>query len=204
LAALVGLLAVPPVRAAILEFLQIGAVRIWRVAPTPSPPPVTTPHITPRPSPTSMTSVLDLEGATTLDDAKARVPFPLRWPTHPPDLGPPDHVFVQDLDGVAVILVWMQPNAPDQVRMSLHLLTSDVIAWKMGVRRVSETTVHGQAAVWAEGPYIISMRTGDWEARRLMPGRVLIWQAGTITYRLESDLTLEEAVHMAESVGLTP
>lgn len=197
LALLVALLAVPPVRAAILEFLQIGAVRIWLVEPTPTPAP---PTVTPQPTPTSMTSVLDLLGETTLADAQRQAPFPLRLPAYPPDLGSPDHVYVQDLDGTAVILVWMDNTTPDRVRMSLHLLESDVIAWKMGLQRVGETEVHGQEAVWAQGPYVVSLRNGDWEARRLVEGHVLIWQARAVTYRLESDLALGEAVRVAESL----
>jgi hypothetical protein len=197
LALLVGLLAVPPVRAAIREFLQIGAVRIWLVEPTPAPT-----ATRPEPTPTSMVSVLQLSGATTLAEAQAAAPFPIRLPTLPADLGEPDHVFLQNLDGVAVILVWMQDDQPDQVRMSLHLLSSDVIAWKMGPQRVTETTVSGQPAVWAEGPYVISLRNGNWEARQLVSGHVLIWQAEGVTYRLESDLPLDEALRVAESLAL--
>jgi hypothetical protein len=196
LALLAGLLAVPPVRAAIREFLQIGAVRIWLVEPTPAPT-----ATRPQPTPTSMVSVLQLSGATTLAEAQAEAPFPIRLPTWPADLGAPDHVFLQNLDGTAVILVWMDEQQPDQVRLSLHLLSSDVIAWKMGPQRVAETTVDGQPAVWAEGPYVISLRNGSWETRQLVSGHVLIWQADSVTYRLESDLTLDEAVRVAESLA---
>lgn len=196
LALLAGLLAVPPVRAALREVLQIGAVRIWLVEPTPTPT-----ATRPQPTPTSMVSVLQLSGATTLAEAQAEAPFPIRLPTFPPNLGEPDYVFLQNLDGVAVILVWMQDDQSNQVRLSLHLLSSDVIAWKMGPRRVTETTVGGQPAVWAEGPYVLSLRNGTWEPRQLVSGHVLIWQADDVTYRLESDLTLDEAVRVAESLA---
>ena len=51
---LVGLLAVPPVRAALRQWLQIGAVRIWLVEPTPTAPALGPAHSdapTPRPTP---------------------------------------------------------------------------------------------------------------------------------------------------------
>ena len=71
---LAGLLAVPQVRAAVMEFLQIGAIRIFLTEPTPTatslpatPLPGSASTPTPRPSATPLSSVLDLAGETTLD-----------------------------------------------------------------------------------------------------------------------------------------
>jgi hypothetical protein len=36
--------------------------------------------------------------------------------------------------------------------------------------------------------------------RRLVEGQVLIWEADGITYRLETELSMEEAVAIAESL----
>ncbi|MFN8494688.1 MAG: hypothetical protein U0350_44210 [Caldilineaceae bacterium] len=202
---LIGLLSVPPVRAALLEFLQIGAVRIRFVQPTPAPTPITTmPPITfvpPQPTVPAITSVLDLAGETTLVQAQHTVKFPIRLPTYPADLGPPDKVFLQHIDGTIVVLVWLDQTHPHQVRMSLHLLTSAGIAWKMlDPNQVAQTTVHGQLAAWTYGPYIISTGSGPWETTRLMQGHALIWTDGEITYRLECNLSLSEAVRVAESL----
>jgi hypothetical protein len=38
------------------------------------------------------------------------------------------------------------------------------------------------------------------DLRRLIDGRVLIWEQGSITYRLETDLEMDEAVKIAESL----
>lgn len=65
-----GMMAVPPIRAAVVDFLQVGAIRIWRVEPTPAP----TPQATPLPS------ILDLAGETTLFQARAQVDFPIYFP----------------------------------------------------------------------------------------------------------------------------
>jgi hypothetical protein len=54
--------------------------------------------------------------------------------------------------------------------------------------------------VWAEGPYLLQLSGGDIDLRRLVEGHVLIWTDGPITYRLETDLTLDEAVRIAESL----
>ncbi len=204
-----GLLAVPQVRAALLEFLQVGAVRIFLVEPTPTPTPATiipeTPATaTPRPSPTPISSLLDLAGETTLAEAQAQVDFPIRLPAYPTDLGPPDWVFLQDLGGPMVVLVWAKPDQPDQVGLSLHLLGSGVFMGKGPPVTLQETTVNSQQAYWTEGPYLVQIERGNQyleDMRRLIEGHVLIWTEGEITYRLETDLPLEEAVKIGESLA---
>lgn len=189
------LLSVPPVRAALLDFLQIGAVRIWFVEPS-----LTSTPIAP-PTATSRMPVLNVAGETTLAEAQLRVKFPIHLPTIPPDLGPPDKVYLQDLDGAAVILVWLDHSYPGQVRMSLHLLISPTTVRKMvDPSQVTPTRVHNRPAVWTDGPYLLTARNGRWTTTRLLQGHTLIWQAGAITYRLESSLTLPEAVRVAESL----
>lgn len=229
-----SLLAVPQVRAGLLEVLRIGAVEIRLIEPTaipiptpaPSPtatvrPPTATPDTsrtpgltptssatptpvpptaTPSPTPTPLTSVLDLAGETTLAKAQAKVDFPIRLPAYPPDLGAPDRVFLQDLEGSAVILVWLEPEQPDQVRLSLHELGPGAFVSKGPPPVVEETTVHGQRALWTTGTYYVKSRGGSYGNKRLIEGHVLIWTEGEITYRLETDLSLEEAVRVAESL----
>jgi hypothetical protein len=201
---LAGLLAVPQVRAAVVEWLQLGAVRIFLVEPTPSPTPTplpttasATPTATPLPSPTPLASILDLAGETTLAEAQAQVDFPVRLPA---GLGPPDLVFLQDLDEPAVILVWLDPANPRQVQLSLHQLSSGALVEKGQPVVIEETTVNGEQALWTTGPYILRSRSGDYSFRRLIDGHVLIWVENTITYRLETALSLEEARRIAESL----
>lgn len=206
-----GLLAVPQVRAALVEYLQIGAVRIFLVEPTLTPTPTPAPAsskerpatATPRPSPTPLSSLLDLAGETTLAEANKKASFLVRLPTYPADLGQPDRVFFQQMGGPVVVLVWLGPPQPERVRLSLTEMGPGTFAEKGNPGAVQETKVNGQRALWAEGPYILQVRRGsdlDYDLRRLVEGRVLIWTTGAITYRLESDLTLEEAVKVAESL----
>ena len=203
-----GLMAVPQVRAAVFEILRIGAIRIVPLASTPTVTPAfaptgTAPVVKPSPSPTPLSSVLDLAGETTLADARARASFPIRVPTYPPDLGPPDHVFLQDLGGPVVVLVWMDSTQPDRVRMSLHELGPDTFAEKIQPPVVQETTVNGQHAVWTEGPHLLQfLRDGQviYDARRLVQGHTLVWTQGNVTYRLETNLSLNEAVRIAASL----
>lgn len=205
-----GLLAVPQVRAALVEYLQIGSVRIFLAEPTSTPTPLpatpqpkATPTSTPQPTPTPLASVLDLAGETTFAEAEQRAGFPVRLPTYPPDLGPPDRVYLQDMNGPVVVLVWLEPDQPAQVRFSLHELGPDTFAQKGEPRLIQETTVQGQRAAWTEGPYLLQFRRGnrvDYDLGRLVEGHVLVWAEGKITYRLENSLSLTEAVKIAESL----
>ena len=201
------LLAVPPVRAAVLEVLRFGAVRIFLIEPTPVPtlPPPTDGHAarpmaTPRPTPTPLASLLDLAGETTLAEAEAQVDFPIRLPGYPPDLGPPDQVFLQDFDGPLLVLVWLAPGQPARVRLSLHQLGPGTFAGKGAPTVIEETSVNDKPALWLEGEHLLTLRNGNFGPRRLVYGHVLLWAEDQITYRLETDLTLEEAVRVAESV----
>lgn len=208
-----SLMLIPPARAAIIEFIQIGVVRIFSAEPTPvSPPqqeaPSTLVPVTATPKPTSQPLIPILErlaGEMTLEEAHQAVDYPLLLPSYPSSLGQPDRVFVQDADGAMTILVWIDPEQPDAVLMSLHFLPPN--SWaikKVEPTLVQETTVNGQRAIWTIGPYPIRYSSGDIDFTRLIDGHVLIWTDGDVTYRLETDLSLEEAVKIAESLEPVP
>jgi hypothetical protein len=204
-----SLMLIPPARAAILEFIQIGIVRIFRAEPTPITPPQqeissSLPPVTETPSATAAPLIPVLErlaGERSLTGAQQLVDYPILLPSYPPDLGLPDRIFVQDADGDMTILIWINPEDPTQVLISLHLIPPG--SWaveKMKPARVQETTVNGQRAVWAVGPYPVQFSNGNLDFVRLIDGHVLIWTEGEVTYRLETELTMEEAVRVAESL----
>ena len=122
-----ALMLVPPARAAILDFIQIGVVRILR-GPNLPPAPVYAPTsmptaglqspVTPITATPGSPAALDLDGETALADAQTKVAFPVLLPSYPPDLGKPDRVYVQDMGGAMLLLVWLDPARPDRVRMS--------------------------------------------------------------------------------------
>lgn len=204
-----SLMLIPPARAAILEFIQIGVVRIFRMEPTPVPPPnqqfpVTMIPVTATPAVTAQPLIPMLEnlaGETTLEEAQKKVNYPILLPTYPSNIGKPDRVFVQDTGGAMTVLVWIDPQRPDKVLMSLHFLpTGSWAIKKMEPTQIQETTVNGQRAIWAIGPYPLQLSNGNIDFRRLIEGHVLIWTQGNITYRLETDLSLDEAIKIAESL----
>ncbi len=201
---------VPEVRAGLLEFLQLGAVRIRLIEPTPTatsfplPAGIGTPRpptAAPSPSPTPLSSILDLAGRTTLQGAQARAGFEILLPSYPEDLGPPDEVFLQNLGGPLVVLVWLDSQEPGRVEFSLHQFGSgSAAAEKSAPEVILQTSVNGREALWTEGPHMLQMANGDHRLVRLVEGNVLIWVEGEITYRLETDLPLDEAVRIAESL----
>src|SRR5688572_22059100 len=75
---------VPEVRAAVLSLLRVGSVTLLRETPTVAP------------TLDMVQTVLMLEGRTTLEAARASLPFDVLLPSYPPDLGSPDYIFVPD------------------------------------------------------------------------------------------------------------
>lgn len=207
-----SLLLIPPARAAILELIQVGVVRILRAEPTPIVTPQTEPSgmtpVTATPAVTPQTLIPLLErmaGEMTFEEAQVQVNYPILLPSYPEDLGLPDRIFVQDADGPMAILIWLDPQNAGEIQMSLHFLPPN--SWaikKVEPTMIEETRVNGNYAVWAVGPYPLRYKDGDLDFTRMIDGHVLIWQDGEITYRLETDLPLEEAVRIAESLDPTP
>lgn len=199
-----SLMLIPPVRAAVVEFIQIGIVRIF---PRPTESPIDTiGTATPAlPSKPLLLSLSRIAGETTLADAQERVGYSILLPSYPAELGLPDHVFLQDADGVMTILVWLDPADSDRVLMSLHFIPEGSWGYeKSEPRTIEETDVNGQRAIWAVGPYPLRLVDDNLDFTRLIDGNVLIWAEGELTYRLETNQTLEEAIKTAESLEPIP
>lgn len=214
-----GLMAVPQTRAAVLSFFgRIGAIDIFidEAAPTPAPtrPPATgqplpagglplsataTPRTAPTPRPTLAHSLasLNLGEPVSLDEAVSRA---RGVPLIPAELGDPDEVYThRGVDLPAITLVWRMAGGP----VSLTQIAIGEYAHKMVTQQsIEETTVDGRPAVWLAGPHALQL-LGDWRPNApVIASNVLIWTDGEMTFRLEGDLTLDEARRIAES--LTP
>jgi len=220
IAIVTALMLVPPVRAAVQEWIRIGVVRILPPLSTPTPtaipsqqsnlgllPDTAAPDPTLSNPPTTPTafSLENLAGETTLEEARARLSFPILVPSYPQGLGLPQRVYLQDQGGPMLVLVWLNPANPEHIELSLHILTSG--SWaveKIKPQVIQNTTVKGQPAVWVEGPYFLQLLNRNFDLLRLIEGHVLIWTQDDLTYRLETDLSLDEAVLMAESLVPIP
>lgn len=215
-----ALLAAPPTRAAILAFFaRVGAIEIFvdetaptaapstAVPSTPAPPPTALPAITSAPTGAGTASrpvahslsLFDLGQPTTLAEAGRAVGF---TPHLPAALGEPDEVYHHRVDLPAVTYVW---RGPDGVPLSLTQIGIAEFARKMvGGGNVEDTTVNDAPAVWLTGPHTLQLLGDRPPGALLITSNVLIWAQDGFTYRLEGNLTLEEAVAIAESVAPTP
>lgn len=211
-----ALLAAPPTRAAILAFFaRVGAIEIFldetaptavpptAVPSTPAPPltalPVTASAPTGAGTVSHSLSLLDLGQPTTLAEAGQRAGFTPHLPTA---LDEPDEVYHHRVDLPALTYVW---RGPDGAPLSLTQIGVAEFARKLiADGHIEDTTVNGAPAVWLSGPHTLQLLGDRPPGALLITSNVLIWTQDGFTYRLEGDLTLEEAMAIAASVAPTP
>lgn len=184
----VGALAIPPVRAGIADFFQVGSVRIWRI-----PPKATLPPATDEP----------LGEAVTLAEAQAEVWYPILLPTYPSGIGDPDVIWLLAPEEDGIQLVWYGNDHHPELRLTQFGAGFWVHKWGPALEgETPATTVNGRYAAWVPGPHTWRFIGPQGERFVTVPqgSTVLIWSTGEITYRLESTLPQAEAVQIAESL----
>jgi hypothetical protein len=204
LVSLVSLLAVPDVRARVLEFLQIGSVRVSLE------PDVVMPGATEKsanalvstrfkPGPYGTVIALPLvRGEVTLQEARNVLDLPIHLPSYPADLGEPDHVYVQHVgDEEFAILVWLGEEERPQI--ALYILGPNTRLTKGLPEAISMLTINENLAALVTGNHVLQF-AGSQQSGILVQAPTLIWQANGVTYRLEADLPIDEIVRLAESI----
>ena len=191
----------PAARRAVADWLGIGGVRIVHG---------------PGPTPTAAPGAnLALGSRATLDEARAEVDFPVTVPSLP-ELGEPDSVFVAGVpEGGRVSLVYeaggILPNT-DETGLGMIVtefratIETDFMKKVIGKEALPEITdVDGELAFWITGPHTVYLyRDVDGDIREdsvRLAGNALVWEHDGITYRIESDLDLEDARRVAESMS---
>jgi hypothetical protein len=182
--------AVPEIRASVLEFLKIGAV-YFIDEPTPTPMPIPTPSI----------PLLEFGTEITLAEAQAAVEYPITLPTYPHDLGSPNYVYLQETPLPMVVLVWYEPASLDTEWVFLYIINSRDAFFKFMPNEPEYTSVNDRQAAWLTDPHLMEYveRTSG-AVERFIQANVLVWDAGAMTYRLEGNLSRDEAVEIAESL----
>lgn len=181
---------VPAARAALVEVIQMGSIRL-RLGPD-----ATNAQAG---QGIEITWPPDFAGKTTLAEARQSFPYPVRLPSPSTGLGDPDLVFAPDAPAESVILIWLSPDGR-MPRLALFELAPSAVYKKQSMTVVERTEVAGQPAIWASGPYLVEIQDGDLAERRLIEGNVLIWSVGELTYRLETGASLPQAVSIAEEL----
>lgn len=182
-----SLLAVPSVRAAIVDILRAGGITIFVGEET-------TVDETP---PLLSEQLPAFTAPITLDEAVARFPD-VRLPAALP---PPDDVVLHEepVWDTAVIFLWRDEANPQQIGLSLYQIQVAEYAYK-GSETLEMTTVNGNQAFWLVGPHYFRLRDSLAEEWLFVDGSVLLWWDGEVTYRLEGAESLAEALRIAESL----
>jgi hypothetical protein len=185
--ALAAVLAVPPARSAILDWLGIGGARITRVQ-----------HLPPVPT----VGNLDLGRRITLGEARRRAPW-LLVPTAK-GVGEPDQVgYSTTIPGGKVTLLWGTPR-------DVHLLLTEfrgaayIDKLVQPETNVEPVTVNGGQGAWVQGPHVLVYRDSVGQIRddtARLAGKTLLWQRGDVTLRLEGDFSRDVALRIARSAG---
>ncbi|MFL6127455.1 MAG: hypothetical protein ACJ73E_00120 [Mycobacteriales bacterium] len=180
---LAAVLAVPPVRAAVLDFFRIGGVEIHQGSGPPLPP---TPVLTDRP-------VAGLDEAERLTGIRARPPGLL---------GRPDEVRV--IEGRVVSLGWRPTGDRPTARLDVFGGQLDPVFLKyLQFRDATEVDVRGVPGWYVPGPHeVVYVDPGGSPraASARLAGPTLIWQRDGTTYRLEADLPPPRLVAVGASV----
>ena len=179
--------AVPPARTAILDWFGFGGVEIRRVAELPEVP---------------ADGQVVLGERVTLAEARRRSGHAVVVPA---ESGAPDAVYVDStLPGAPVALVYGPVERPRLLVLQFRAAPLIEKALRTDTR-VEQVTVDGEPGLWIEGPeHEFFYRTLDREPMRdtqRLAGNTLLWTRGPLTLRIEGDLSREEAIRIAESMG---
>lgn len=189
-AAVAAVLAVPPARTAILDWLGIGGASIVRVDELPALQPVP--------------GLEALGVRATLDEAHARAGFSF---SDPPEREPvPDEILVAP--AARVTYVW---RGGERVRLLITQFRGDardpgLLKKLVGERtRIEHLRVGGRPAVWLEGgPHAVYVLAPDGvirPERGWLAGNTLLVARRGVTVRVEGLLEREDAVALVEAMG---
>ena len=205
-AVLALLLIIPETREAIAQLLGLRTIRIIETTPTPRPP-----SATPAPTPTPGVVPFRQCCESTLAEAQQHADFKLLLP---PDEQPTrvffqDQVFGRGSDPQQVVLVFGDPDRPRFVLyQATRFLYGKMVPRDSGTV-ITDTQIGGQRALWLAGaPHVLVTldRNGQplLDFERPVNANTLIWETGDfdtgVTYRLETALSLAEAIEFAESL----
>ena len=191
-------MAIPPARAAVLEFLGLRGVKIERREPQPS----------------RFGQRVVLGDPVSLATARRRAGFPVGVPG---ELGPPDAVFFYDhpVTGPRVDMTYRpRPGLERSGTTGVGLLVTELRATAMPVIQkavgtgatVDQFTLDGDPAVFISGrphgfAYTPPNGQTQFEEQRLAGNTLLVDRSDGVLLRLEGELSRDEAVRIARSVG---
>lgn len=211
-----GILLIPATRETVAGWLGVPGIQIQF---TDDDDPTPTVVATPQPN-----LGLLLGDPVTLDEARQQVDFAIALPDVP-GLGLPDEIYVRLRPGAdqVIFLYGARPGFPAAAETGIGLLliqfeAPDDAFW--GVKQISGSNdvrpvdVNGEDALWIGGSHLLMIAPDPDPISRLQPtpgptdpiarrsANVLLWADDGITYRIESTLSRQDSIALAESVTL--
>lgn len=183
-----ALLAVPASRSAVADLFDIGNVRVEDGPTTQPTAPVLATNSFARPS--------------SLAEALGVVDFPLRLPTMDGQRLDPEAVYLQGEESGLPVVIAVYNDAG----LDLYQTRLGTFGKGNGEDGFVETSFDGHSALWIEaGGHIAQFYDAQGrlviESRRSVDWGTLLWAEDGITYRLETDLSMEDAITVAQSLG---
>jgi hypothetical protein len=190
----------PGARHAVAGWLGLRGVKIVQV------------H-SPTPLPTGLGTNLMLGSQVPLAQAQADVGFQILVPAA---LGPLDEVYFSGrfVDGKVTLLYRAHADLPEAETTGVGLLLTE---FRAGIDQdhlekmlgpgttIESVTVNGEQGFWIAGAPHVELLfdiNGEIVPDSLrLAGNVLVWERGDLTLRIESALSKEQAIAIAESVG---
>jgi hypothetical protein len=207
--ALLGLLVVfgavlvfsPGLRTSIAKRLGVHGIEIIFVEETP------TPQATP------VGATLLLGEPMTLTEAQSRIDYVIQIPTA---LGAPDEVYLRQLTSGPMVSLLYRPRSdlPEARETGVGALlmqfpaesdTGDIAKRvSLGMGYVTEVDINGHPGYWVTGQtelVIDQDPSAGWQEIAGRPSAdVLIWEQDGMTYRFEADVSMADAIRIAESL----
>ena len=193
--ALIVLLSFPAPRAALADWLGIGAVRVVRTDEIPE----------------GTGSVPHLGDEVSLDEARSRAPFTILGPS---SLGTPSAGYAGEPSADSITLLWGPGGrAPEVAATGVGVLLTEIpgstdraaIEKHLGPHTTLETVMVGdEVGYWiAGGQHELQYLDREGRVRpdtTRLAANTLLWEADGVTYRLESGLDLDAAVELASEL----
>jgi hypothetical protein len=190
----------PGLAARAAEAIGLPGVQIFRVPATPSASPKT-----------DGSATFAGRRAASFAEATRIAGFEVREPTA---LGAPDEIYVETAPTKVTLVYRTRPGLPATALPGIGALLvqfrgtldAPVLGKAIGPDTTVETVAlrNGTAAYWLAGqPHQFFYRdtAGSFQPETLrLAGNTLLWEAGGMTYRLEAQVTREEAVRIASTI----
>lgn len=205
-AVMIGILAfaIPGTRSTLASWIGYPGIRIEVGTDEP---------VTPAP-PTSIGGTLLLGRQVSIREAAAAARFDIVAPTGDRITGTPETYLLQRDDAVMASLLYPASEVLPEIgrsRVGLLLMQIDspestalITKRSMNEQSPVSVQVNGAQGWWIEGGILSVEPVYESGAFERSSGNVLIWEQGGVTYRMESALTMPDALALAESLQPLP